>query len=201
MELAHPRDSLVLPNPFMFAIAQDSLYFGGFQDAIYASGFDGVLMRRIGRAGKGPGEFDQLSDLVYNGTYFVVGEASRIQVLSQDFEYIASLPPQKSELLPGTGLVATENYIYTSCRRDSEYRVCPRSAEPPLQEEDPFLQSIGITSPPMMGLPSVSRPMARVLWSPLWDCPTCSSSMIHMSTFTRSDWQVLRLPLMPGIIP
>ncbi|MDE2834688.1 MAG: hypothetical protein OXM02_09245 [Bacteroidota bacterium] len=90
--------------------------------------------------------------MAYNGTYFIVGDPSRIQVLSQDFEYIASLPPQKSELLPGTGLVATENYIYTSCRRGSEYRVCPRSAEPPLQKEGPFLQSIGITSPPMDGI-------------------------------------------------
>jgi len=73
MELAHPQDSLVLPNPFMFAIAQDSLYFGGFQDAIYASGFDGVLMRQIGRAGKGPGEFDQLSDWPITGPILSLG--------------------------------------------------------------------------------------------------------------------------------
>ncbi len=152
MELGHPQDSLILSNPFMFVIAHDSLYFANFRDAIFAAGFDGILRRRIGRTGKGPGEFDQLSDFGYSGSHFFVGEASRIQVLSTNFEYVATMPPQGGAVLPGKGLAASATKLYTQCARGFEFRVCPFSTDPPFEEETPFLPALGITNPSMDGI-------------------------------------------------
>ena len=150
-ELGHPQDSLVLTHPFMFVIAKDSLYFANFRDAIYVAGFDGILRRQIGRPGKGPGEFDFLSDFAYSGSRFFVGEASRIQVLSDNFEYLATMPPGNF-LLPGTSLDAATTTLYTKCGRGQEYLVCPRSTEPPFEERAPFFPALGFTNPSLDGI-------------------------------------------------
>lgn len=171
MELGRPRDSLVLGGSFMFDIARDSLYFANFRDAVYVSDLGGVLQRQIGRTGKGPGEFDLLSDFGFSGTYFFTGEASRIQVLSSDFAYVATLPPQTSKLIPGTGLAVTESRIYTSCERGHDYRVCPRSAFPPFREEAPFLSSLGISNPSMDGIAFGATPDGKHVLVAFWGLP------------------------------
>ena len=152
MELGQPRDSLILAGMFFFTFGQDSLYFGNYDAAIYASDLSGTLHRQIGRRGKGPGEFDQLNDLEFNGTYFFLDEASRIQVLDNRFSYVATMPPQEAPMLPGTGLSVTPTYVYTGCAWGAPYRVCPRSALPPFEEVAPFLPSLGITDLPMDGV-------------------------------------------------
>ena len=147
MELGHPKDSLILAREFSFLIAEDSIFFANDGGGIYTSGLDGVFQRRIGRRGQGPGEYDVLEDFDFNGTYFFTSESSRIQVLSRNFEYVASLPPDPAFR---TSFVATDKYLYTGCDYyGEEYRICPRSSLPPFEERPPFLPSLGITSPPM----------------------------------------------------
>ena len=152
MELGQPKDSMVLTHPFMFVIARDSLYFANFRNAIYAAGFDGVLRRQIGRRGRAPGEFNQLSDFGFSGSHFFVGDASRIQVLSSSFEYVAAIAPQKGAIVPGKGMVVAANRLYTQCARGLDFRVCPFSTEPPFEKAPPFLPALGITNPSLDGI-------------------------------------------------
>lgn len=158
MELGHPKDSMILAREFSFVIAEDSIFFANHGGEVYTSGLDGVFQRQIGRLGKGPGEFDVLEDFAFNGTYFFTSESSRIQVLSRNFEYVASMPPHAAFR---TSFVATGKYLYTGCGPEEEYRICPRSSLPPFEELTPFLPSLGITSPPMHGVTFGATPNGR----------------------------------------
>ncbi|MCY4204767.1 MAG: hypothetical protein OXE92_03470 [Bacteroidetes bacterium] len=168
LELGGPQDSMILAREFSFLIAEDSIFFANYGGGIYASGLDGVLQRQIGRLGKGPGEFDILQDFTFNGTYFFTSESSRIQVLSRKFEYAESLP--RHAAFPSS-FVATGKYLYTGCGRKEEYRICPRSSQPPFEELSPFLPSLNITSPPMDGVSFGATSNGRHLMAAFWGLP------------------------------
>ena len=161
MELGHPRDSLILGGSFFFALAKDSIYFGNLWEAIYAADMRGTLHRKIGRRGKGPGEFDQLNDLGYNGRYFFTEESSRIQVLDGDFKYVATLPPTTALSMPGAGMAITKNQVYVSCGLGLAYRICPFSGQAPFDEGMPFLPSLDIDWASMNGVAFGATPDGR----------------------------------------
>ncbi len=145
--LGLPTDSLILGRPRHMIVIGDSLYISERSGNIFSVGTDGHLSRKIGRLGKGPGEFDFLTGLQYNGSYIFVSELERIQVFTDKFEYVHSF------FLPGMTthrrFSVSPDYVFLQCPRE-DWLVCARSTSPPYD----WIPSIGLL--PVLDLPDRS---------------------------------------------
>ncbi|MXW31494.1 MAG: hypothetical protein F4100_05545 [Rhodothermaceae bacterium] len=126
--LGIPTDSLILGRPSHMIAIGDSVYISEAYSAdILVVGVDGYLNRKIGNPGKGPGEFEFLTGLQYNGSHIFVRESERVQVLTAKFEYVGSFlssaPLQES-------FSVSPNYVFVQCAGD-DWLVCARSTSPP----------------------------------------------------------------------
>ena len=149
----HPQDSLVVSGSSSFVFANDSLYILDMRaNAIFVADLDGLLHRMVGRQGRGPVEFDNVRDFTYSGSHFFVAEASRVQVLSRNLEYVDTMPG--ASRLPGGNFgnfVSSPTQLYTLCYLMHAFRICPRNLAPPYAEGRPFLPAVEYTEggPPM----------------------------------------------------
>ncbi|MCY3629522.1 MAG: hypothetical protein OXG94_05850 [Bacteroidetes bacterium] len=124
--LGLPTDSLILGRPSPMIAIGDSVYVSERSGNIFAIGADGYLSRKIGNPGKGPGEFEFLTGLQYNGSQIFVREAERVQVLTTKFEYVGSFlssaPLQES-------FSVSPDYVFVQCP-GNDWLVCARSTSP-----------------------------------------------------------------------
>ncbi len=126
--LGIPTDSLVLGRPqYMIAIG-DSVYISD-ATTIFSVGADGSLNRKISRTGRGPGEFAHLNGLQYNGLNIFAKDQGRIQVFTEQFDFIDSF--SSSSMYQWRFSVSSE-YIFDPCPEHAHvWLVCARSATPP----------------------------------------------------------------------
>ncbi len=146
--LGLPTDSLILGGPLHMISIGDSLYISEERSVnIFAVGVDGYPSRKIGKPGKGPGEFTYaafLGGLQYNGSHVFVKDLDRIQVFTDKFEYVHSFfgaTHRKFSVSP--------DYIFLECPGE-DWLVCARSTSPPYN----WVQSIVLL--PVLDLPGQS---------------------------------------------
>ena len=150
IRLGLPTDSLILGGPLQMISIGDSLYISEDNSVnIFAVGVDGYLSRKIGKPGKGPGEFAYaafLGELKYNGSHVFVKDRDRIQVFTSKFEYVHSFFN-----LAGTyrRFSVSPDYIFLGCS-GKDWLVCTRSTSPPYD----WIQSIVLL--PVLDLPGQS---------------------------------------------
>ncbi|MCY4234649.1 MAG: hypothetical protein OXE59_13045 [Bacteroidetes bacterium] len=144
--LGHPTDSLILGSPWLMIAIGDSVYVSEQTGIIFAIGADRYLSRKIGNSGKGPGEFEFLDGLQYNGSHIFVLEVGRVQVLTDKFEYVGSF--LSSTLLQGRFSVSPD-YVFMKCR-GNDWLVCARSTSAPYN----WIPSINLL--PVLSLPDRS---------------------------------------------
>lgn len=130
MRVGLPRDTLLLGSAGGLTAIGDSLYIADDQaEAILATGPDGYLARQIGRNGEGPVEFSGLHGIHYNGSFIFTHEMGhRIQVLTERFEFVRSIPVPRFGFL---NAAVTAAHLFVPCSRESEWLVCIRGASPP----------------------------------------------------------------------
>ena len=155
MELGQPQDSLadgtaaVVGTVFGLVVARDSLYIADFDETtIFVSSLDGVIRRRVGRHGGGPGEFHQLVNLTHNGSSFFTHDGNRIQELSPNLAHVGSATVSNLTTNIGT-LVSNASRLYFTCGRGAKFRICPVSTEAPYELLQPFVPSLPIEQPPL----------------------------------------------------
>ncbi len=93
----------------------------------FAVGADGYLSRKIGGAGKGPGEFTHLLGIQYNGSHVFIKDTDRVQVFTNKFEYVSSF---SSSILTIYSFSVSPDYVFLQCA-DKDWLVCARSTSPP----------------------------------------------------------------------
>ena len=128
-----PNDSLILGQPAHMMAMGDSVYISQYPPShIFSVGADGYLSRQIGRPGEGPGEFNFISGLQYNGSLVFVKEMERVQVFTEKFEYLDSFFSLDVE--HGRFSVSPD-YMFLQCPWDTpqeyDWLVCARSTLPP----------------------------------------------------------------------
>ena len=131
--LGFPSDSLILGQPAHIMAVGNSVYISQFPPShIFAVGADGYLSRKIGRPGKGPGEFTFIRGLQYNGSHIFVKDADRVQIFTENFEYVDSFFSLDIEL---QRFSVSPDYVFLQCPgddpRDNDWLVCARSTSPP----------------------------------------------------------------------
>ena len=122
------NDSLILGRSSNMIMIGDSVYISESQSThIFAVGVDGYLSRKIGKPGKGPGEFTHLNGLQYNGSNVFTKDEGRIQVFTEKFEYIDSFPYSG---ITHRRFSVSPDYMFLKCLR-KDWLVCARSTSPP----------------------------------------------------------------------
>ncbi len=115
----------------MMVIA-DNLYISeAFGHNIFAIGAEGYISRKIGRLGKGPGEFTDLNGMQYSGSHVFVKEIERVQVFTETFEYVDSF--SSLDFLLSTFSISPD-YMFLQCPGDprvEDWMVYARSLSPP----------------------------------------------------------------------
>lgn len=150
-QVAQAADSLE-DVQFMSAmvIAGDSIYMGDMQlNAIFVAAHDGPLRKRLGREGRGPGEFQHLLNLTSNEKSIFTLDSGRMQELTFDLKYVGSKPWSGSAGFGRGELAASDIRIYIPCGYGAEYRICHMNAEKPYEMGEPFVRSVAIQQPPM----------------------------------------------------
>lgn len=128
--LGFPNDSLILGRPRGLIAVTDTLYIVDQQyGSVLAIGPSGYLQRQIGRQGKGPGEFTNLWEIHYNGSNVFTYEEAKIQVFSENFNYVNSLTGAFRFRLGG--IAVSPDFVLMQCPTKSNQVVCARSTSPP----------------------------------------------------------------------
>lgn len=121
------NDSLILGRPMSTIAIGDSFFISDRQaGAIFAVGADGYLVQKIGRSGKGPGEFTNVSELHYNGLHVFTRDQGRVQVFTEEFDYNHSFSYPSAHLR----FSVSSDYIFLKCPGD-DWLVCARGISPP----------------------------------------------------------------------
>ncbi len=132
VQVGIPNDSLIMGRPGHMIVIDDSLYISEeFGHNIFAIGAEGYISRRIGRLGKGPGEFTDLNGMQYSGSHVFVKEMERVQVFTETFEYVDSF--SSLDFLLSTFSISPD-YMFLQCPGDprgEDWMVCARSLSPP----------------------------------------------------------------------
>ncbi len=132
--LGLPTDSLILGGPSNMIAIGDTVYISDQQsENIFAVGADGYLSRKIGGPGEGPGEFTYLGfgGLQYNGSHVFAKDMDRVQVLTDEFEYVRSF--FSFDMAHGR-LSVSPDYVFQQCPgaiQEITWLVCARSTSPP----------------------------------------------------------------------
>lgn len=114
--LGVPTDSLILGRPQNMIAIGDSIYISDRQsEAIFAVGTDGYLSRKIGGPGEGPGEFTNLWKIQYNGLHVFVYNQGRIQILTEDFDYVDTFP----HFIGWRKFAVSPDYMLWNARRET----------------------------------------------------------------------------------
>lgn len=125
--LGVPTDSLFLGRPQNMIAIGDSIYISDRQsEAIFAVGTDGYLSRKIGGPGEGPGEFTNLWKIQYNGLHVFVYNQGRIQILTEDFDYVDTFP----HFIGWRKFAVSPDYMLLECP-EGDWLICTRSTSPP----------------------------------------------------------------------
>ncbi|MDE2645806.1 MAG: 6-bladed beta-propeller [Bacteroidota bacterium] len=133
--LGLPNDSLILGSPWHLMAIGDSVYVSDATSrAIFVIGTDGYLSRKIGRPGKGPGEFSLLRGLQYNGSYIFVKDATRVQMFTEKFEFVRSF---FSPDIRHQRFSVSPDYVFLQCLGDN-WLVCPHNTSPPYAWIEPI---------------------------------------------------------------
>ena len=127
--LGIPNDSLFLGRPFDMIAVGDSIYISElYGHNIFAVGKDGYLSRKIGAEGEAPGEFTHMVGIDYNGSHIFVKELDRVQIFTEQFEYVNSFF-NASAGMPNRFSVSPD-YIFLECI-GIDWLVCPYSTSSP----------------------------------------------------------------------
>ncbi|MCY4001247.1 MAG: 6-bladed beta-propeller [Bacteroidetes bacterium] len=146
-KLGLPSDSLFLASPSDMISIGDSIYISDeLSSHFFSIGNNGYLNRKIGRPGKGPGEFLFLRGLQYNGSHVFVKDQERVQVFTNKFDFVGSLI---STDITHRRFSVSPNFMFLQCQR-SDWLVCARSTLPPYE----WVQSIKLL--PVLDLPDRS---------------------------------------------
>ncbi|MCY3487715.1 MAG: hypothetical protein OXH34_04675, partial [Bacteroidetes bacterium] len=123
-------DSLILSSSLHMIAIGDSVYLSELPPSahIFAVGADGYLNRKIGGPGKGPGEFDFLTGLQYNGSHVFAKEAERVQVFTEKFEYVSSFFHSSGSFFGE--FTVSPDHMFLECLGE-DWLVCARSTFPP----------------------------------------------------------------------
>lgn len=125
--LGIPTDSLILGRPQNTIAIGNSFYISdGQSESIFAVGIDGYLNREIGRPGKGPGEFTSIKGLEYNGSHVFILDQGRIQVFTENFDYIDSF----SHSSWWRKFTVSPDYMLLECP-GGDWLICTRSTSFP----------------------------------------------------------------------
>lgn len=133
IQVGIPNDSLILGRPAHMIVIEDSLYISEeFGHNIFAVGAEGYISRKIGRLGKGPGEFTDLNGMQYSGSHVFVKEMERVQVFTETFEYVDSF--SSLDFMMNTFSISPD-YMFLQCPGNplgaEDWIVCARSLSPP----------------------------------------------------------------------
>ncbi len=124
--LGIPTDSLILGRPQNMIAIGDSVYVSD-PVAIFSVGIDGYLGQKIGRHGKGPGEFTYLDGLQYNGSHVFTRDQGRIQVFTEKFDFVNSF---SSSRMHQRRFSVSPEYVFVTCS-ERVWLICTRSTSPP----------------------------------------------------------------------
>ena len=125
--LGIPTDSLILGRSQNMIAIGDSIYISDRQsEAIFVVGTDGYLSRRIGGPGEAPGEFTNLWKMQYNGSHVFIFDQGRIQVFTENFDYINSLSHSSWR----QELAVSPDYMLLECP-GGDWLICTRSTSSP----------------------------------------------------------------------
>ena len=121
------KDSLILGRPNGIIAIADSFYISDSQaTGIFVVDCNGHLVRKIGKRGKGPGEFLSLRGLEYNGTHVFVKDRGRVQIFKESMDYASSFS------VSGMGtLGVSPGYMLLECPEVNKWIICARSTVPP----------------------------------------------------------------------
>ena len=122
----NPDKKLFISSANDILISNDSLLILDFrQNCIIVSDFNGELKDKIGRFGRGPGEYNSPYCFAMNNKYYFVydNNNARIQILDRKFKYVKSI---NYGILPlSMNISASDQYLFVN----SPHGIKPKSIE------------------------------------------------------------------------
>ncbi len=123
------NDSLILGSPAYLLAVEDDIYVSElYGHDIFSIGNDGYLTRKVGSGGRAPGEFTYVQGMDYNGSHIFVKDTERIQIFTEDFEYVNSF--FNSARATHRGFSVSPSYVFLECH-EIDWLICPYSVSSP----------------------------------------------------------------------